>query len=86
MYLTLAVDESAERADQRLNAYLEQYYGQPATAMRKRQVCYAGPAGGLAGWLQGYAEAGAHHLVLRFAGEHERQLDIVAGVRRTLGW
>ena len=25
-------------------------------------------------WLDGYAQAGASHLVLRFAGDHERHL------------
>ena len=29
MYLTLAIDDDAARADARLNAYLEQYYGMP---------------------------------------------------------
>ena len=86
MYLTTAVDDDTSRADARLNAYLEQYYGQPAAAMRKRQVCYAGPSAGLAGWLQGYAAAGASHLVLRFAGDHERHLETVAAIRVKLGW
>ena len=86
MYLTMAVDDDAGRAGERLDAYLERYYGQPATVMRKRQVCYAGPATGLGDWLQGYAAAGARHLVLRFAGDHERHLDIVAAIRGKLGW
>lgn len=86
MYLTLALDDDAARATSRLDAYLERYYGQPAAAMKKRQMCYAGPAAGAAAWLKGYAEAGAGHLVLRFAGEHERQLDAVARLKRELGW
>ena len=57
---------------------------QPAAAMRKRQASYAGPAAGLAAWLKGYATAGASHLVLRFAGDHEKHLDIVAGLRGEL--
>jgi hypothetical protein len=59
MYVTVITDEDRNRANERLNAYLEQYYGQPAAAMRSRQACYAGPNGGLAEWLQGYARAGA---------------------------
>jgi len=86
MYLTLALDAHAARAEARLNAFLERYYGQPAEVLRRRQACYAGPAEGVAAWLDGYARAGAGHLVLRFAGEHERHLDAVAAVRRTLGW
>ncbi len=85
MYLTLAIDDDAARAGARMDAFLEHYYGQPAIAMRKRQVTYAGPAAGAAEWLAGYARAGATHLVLRFTGEHERALEMLAGVRATLG-
>jgi alkanesulfonate monooxygenase SsuD/methylene tetrahydromethanopterin reductase-like flavin-dependent oxidoreductase (luciferase family) len=86
MYLTLSIDDDASRADARINAYLEQYYGQRSDVMRKRQMCYAGPAAGAANWLKNYVDAGASHLVLRFAGEHEKQLEIVARLRRDLGW
>src|SRR5690606_6323938 len=86
MYLTLAIDDDAGRADRRIDAYLERYYGQRADVMRKRQVCYAGPADGAARWLRDYADAGASHLVLRFAGDHERHLETVADLRRELGW
>jgi alkanesulfonate monooxygenase SsuD/methylene tetrahydromethanopterin reductase-like flavin-dependent oxidoreductase (luciferase family) len=84
MYVTVITDEDRNRANERLNAYLEQYYGQPAAVMRSRQACYAGPNGGLAEWLQGYARAGATHLVLRFAGDHERHLETVAALRSKL--
>jgi alkanesulfonate monooxygenase SsuD/methylene tetrahydromethanopterin reductase-like flavin-dependent oxidoreductase (luciferase family) len=86
MYLTLALDEDAARAETRLNAFLEQYYGHPAALVRARQASYAGPAAGVAAWLAGYAQAGAGHLVLRFAGEHERHLKALASVRAGLGW
>jgi len=86
MYLTLALDDDAARAEARLDAYLERYYGMPAAAMKKRQMCYAGPAAGAGQWLKAYADAGASHLVLRFAGEHERQLEAIAGLRPTLDW
>jgi alkanesulfonate monooxygenase SsuD/methylene tetrahydromethanopterin reductase-like flavin-dependent oxidoreductase (luciferase family) len=86
MYLTLSIDDDAARAEARINSYLEQYYGQRPDVMRKRQMCYAGPAKGAAAWLKSYADAGASHLVLRFAGEHERQLQIVSRLRGPLGW
>ena len=86
MYLTLAIDDDAARADARLNAYLEQYYGMPPDVTRKRQMSYAGPADGAAAWLKSYADAGASHLVLRFAGDHERQLETAAQMRQKLGW
>jgi alkanesulfonate monooxygenase SsuD/methylene tetrahydromethanopterin reductase-like flavin-dependent oxidoreductase (luciferase family) len=86
MYLTAAIDDNASRADQRLNMYLEHYYKQPPAATRARQACFAGSRDGLAEWLHGYASAGAHHLVLRFAGDHERHLREVEGLRSKLGW
>ena len=87
MYLTLAVEDDAARADARINSYLERYYGQRPDVMRKRQVTYAGPADGAARWLQSYADAGADHLVLRFAGgDHDQQLETLATVRKSLGW
>lgn len=86
MYLTLSIDEDAAAASRRLDAYVEPYYNQPAAVIRARQACYAGPAEGAAAWLAGYAAAGAGHLVLRFAGEHERHLDLLAGIRARLDW
>jgi alkanesulfonate monooxygenase SsuD/methylene tetrahydromethanopterin reductase-like flavin-dependent oxidoreductase (luciferase family) len=86
MYLTLSIDDDAVAAEARIDAYLEQYYGQRPDVMRKRQMCYAGSAKGAAAWLKSYAEAGASHLVLRFAGEHERHLQIVSRLRQDLGW
>ena len=52
--------------------------------MRRRQACYAGPNGGLAEWLHGYERAGVTHLVVRFAGNHERHLETVAALRGKL--
>jgi alkanesulfonate monooxygenase SsuD/methylene tetrahydromethanopterin reductase-like flavin-dependent oxidoreductase (luciferase family) len=86
VYLTMAVDDDANRAEERLNTYLENYYGQPAALLRRRQACYAGPADGLAAWLSGYAEVGASHLMLRFVGDHDELLETVAEVRAGLGW
>jgi alkanesulfonate monooxygenase SsuD/methylene tetrahydromethanopterin reductase-like flavin-dependent oxidoreductase (luciferase family) len=86
IYLTLTIDDDAARADQRLNDFLFQYYGRPAEEMRRRQACYAGPAAGVGEWLGGFVEAGASHLVLRFAGDHERNLENFARLRNDLGW
>ena len=41
---------------------------------------------GRRGLADGYAQAGASHLVLRFAGDHERHLEALAKVRTSLGW
>ncbi|MBW8268962.1 LLM class flavin-dependent oxidoreductase [Caldovatus aquaticus] len=84
-YLTLAVDRDAARAEARLDAFLARYYGQRSDAMRKKQACYAGPPAGARDWLQGFVAAGASHLVLRFAGEQERQMELLAGIGAALG-
>ncbi len=86
IYLTLAIDEDAGRAGQRIDAFLEKYYGQPAAVMRKRQACYAGPAAGAAQFLEDYASAGASHVIVRFTGDPEGALEAFSGVRARLGW
>jgi probable F420-dependent oxidoreductase len=86
LYLTMALDDNAETAQQRIDTYLEQYYGISAAILAKRQACYAGPGAGAGEWLQGYADAGATHLVLRFVGDHERHMDAIIEIRGTLGW
>ena len=60
------------------------YYDAPAAVMRRRQVCYAGPIAGLTEWLQGYVTAGAQHLIVRCAGDHERHLGILAALKGRL--
>ena len=86
MYATLAIDEDAGRAAQRLDAFLESYYGQPAATMRRRQATYAGPAVGAAAFLKGFADAGASHMTVRFTGDHERNLEAFTKLRAELGW
>ncbi len=86
IYVTLAIDEDASRAERRIDAFLETYYGQPAAAMRRRQACFGGPVAGAAEFLQGYVTAGAGHLIARFIGDPEGQLETLAGLRVQLGW
>jgi alkanesulfonate monooxygenase SsuD/methylene tetrahydromethanopterin reductase-like flavin-dependent oxidoreductase (luciferase family) len=83
-YVTLALDDDAARAEQRIDAFLENYYGQPAAILRKRQACFGGPPTAAADWLRGYAVAGVTDLIVRFTGDHERQLDAVAALRAQL--
>jgi alkanesulfonate monooxygenase SsuD/methylene tetrahydromethanopterin reductase-like flavin-dependent oxidoreductase (luciferase family) len=84
MYLTISVDADVTRANERLDLYLEKYYGQPAAVLRTRQECFAGPPGDLADYLLGYVRAGAAHLIVRFAGDHERHLELVSATRAAL--
>ena len=85
-YVTLALDDDAARAEERIDAFLESYYGQPAALMRRRQACFGGPPAAAAAWLKGYADAGVTDLIVRFTGDHERQLEAVAGLRAQPGW
>jgi len=84
-YLTIAIDDDAGRANRRIDAFLESYYGQPAALMRKRQPSYGGPLTGAKEWLAAYTAAGVSHFVLRFAGDHERHLELLAGIGAELG-
>ena len=79
-YLTLAIDDNQARAESRMNDFLLSYYNQPADMMRRRQACFAGSLAGAREWLGAFASGGATHFCLRFAGEHERQLELLAGV------
>ncbi len=81
MYLTVALDDNAAAADDRMNQFVEGYYGQAAAVIRARQANYAGPAAGIAEWLDNYEKAGATHLILRFAGDPEKQMETVAKAR-----
>jgi probable F420-dependent oxidoreductase len=81
VYLTLTIDANTARAEQRMNDFMQNYYGQPAATMRARQATYAGPAEGAAEWLSSWVRAGVDHLVLRFAGDAERHLEAVAALR-----
>jgi probable F420-dependent oxidoreductase len=85
VYLTMTLDEDKARAEQRINGFFESYYGRPAAEMRARQASYAGPAAGAAEWLSSWARAGVQHLVLRFAGDPERHLEMAAGLREKIG-
>jgi alkanesulfonate monooxygenase SsuD/methylene tetrahydromethanopterin reductase-like flavin-dependent oxidoreductase (luciferase family) len=85
LYLTLTIDEDSGRAEQRMDGFMENYYGQPPAVMRGRQANYAGPAAGAAAWLKSYIDEGASHLVLRFAGDPERQMETIARLRPELG-
>jgi alkanesulfonate monooxygenase SsuD/methylene tetrahydromethanopterin reductase-like flavin-dependent oxidoreductase (luciferase family) len=83
LYLTISLHDDPAEAERRLEDYLGRYYAPaPVALMRKVQACYAGPAEGLGAWLGRFAAAGARHLVLRFAGDHERHLEAVARLDR----
>jgi probable F420-dependent oxidoreductase len=67
LYATVCVDEDAERARLRLRTSIERYYNAPLELVESIQAMFAGTARDTADWLCRYAEAGARHIVLRFA-------------------
>jgi alkanesulfonate monooxygenase SsuD/methylene tetrahydromethanopterin reductase-like flavin-dependent oxidoreductase (luciferase family) len=83
-YLTVAIDEDAARAEARMDDFMARYYGQPAAVVRARQMSFAGPAAKAAEWLAGYAQAGASHVCLRFAGDPVPQMESIARARAAL--
>jgi alkanesulfonate monooxygenase SsuD/methylene tetrahydromethanopterin reductase-like flavin-dependent oxidoreductase (luciferase family) len=84
IYLTLAIDDDANRAERRIDDFLSGYYGQRPDVLKKRQACFAGSSEAAADWLRGYVQEGARYLVLRFAGDHERNLETMAKLREKL--
>ncbi|RPI43538.1 MAG: LLM class flavin-dependent oxidoreductase [Betaproteobacteria bacterium] len=84
VYLTIAVDENAAKAESRIDEFLSAYYGQRPDVLKKRQACFSGSASAAADWLNSYVEQGARTLVLRFAGDHERHLEVFAKLRGSL--
>ena len=83
-YLTLAVDDNTSVAEQRINDFLQAYYGRRPDVLKKTQACFAGPASAAVDWLNGYVREGVRSIVLRFAGDHERHLDVFAKLRESL--
>jgi len=79
VYLTMTIDEDKARAEERMNAFMLNYYGR--ADMRTRQATYAGPAAGAAEWLNSWVRAGVGHIVLRFAGDPEHHLNAIARLR-----
>jgi len=87
IYLTVSTHDDPMEAERRLDAYLADYYAPlPVAIMRQVQACFAGPEGALEPWLAAFVTAGARHLVLRFVGDHERHLEVVADLRQRASW
>ena len=86
MYMTIRIDEEAAAAERCIEEFFEAYYPGRGEQMRLSRPWYAGGALGAAEYLLAYAKAGASHFVLRFAGDHEDQLEKMSGVRNQLGW
>lgn len=85
IYLTVFVDDDAAKAASRIDQFLAGYYGQRPDLLKKRQACFAGGPDAAIEWINGYVREGARYVVLRFAGEHERHLELFGKARARLG-
>jgi probable F420-dependent oxidoreductase len=82
LYATIALDDSPQRAHERLRESIERYYGLPLELIRSVQAMYSGTPEGLAEWLRSYTQAGARHIVLRVMHEDRlRGLEQAAAAR-----
>ena len=86
MYVTVCIDDDVARAEARIGRFLESYYPGRGEMMKKYQRWFAGPGAAVAHGLVGYADTGLTHFVVRFIGDHERQLEALAGIRAQVGW
>jgi probable F420-dependent oxidoreductase len=73
LYATVCVDEEPERANGALRASIERYYEVPLEVIQGIQALFAGTAAQCAAWLGRYVEAGARHIVVRFAVDDHAQ-------------
>ena len=80
VYLTLSIDQDVGRADERLDNYLADYYGVNPALMRHHQATYAGDEARACDWLRSFANVGATHLILRFAGDQDAHLAAAANI------
>ncbi|MCP5179261.1 MAG: LLM class flavin-dependent oxidoreductase [Pseudomonadales bacterium] len=85
VYLTVCIDTPDNNPEAQIDAYLAEYYGVPAPAMRRVQACKGGDTEAVMEWLQAFVRAGADHLVLRLVGNHQRALAALAEQRHLLG-
>ncbi len=84
VYATIAIMEDPAAAEQTIDDYLFEYYGMPGNIMRSFQACCGGPLDQVLDFLQGFVDAGAEHIVLRFVGDHDRGLAAIASARTVL--
>lgn len=80
MYLTVSIDDDQSQAEATLDSFLTEYYAAPAEMLRGMQACVAGPAEKIAEEIRAWETAGAEHIVVRFAGDHERHFEAMAPV------
>ena len=83
LYTTIVLGEPA-KAQAEIEQFLSTYYNAPAAAMLKRQACYAGAPEGCVEWMTRFAERGARHFLIRFAGAADQMAQLERAGRELL--
>lgn len=85
VYCTVSLNENQILANAELDNYLEGYYAQPATVIRKQQYCLGGNRGEIVNWLREFVVNGATHICVRFTGKRDRaQMDELKRIQEDL--
>jgi alkanesulfonate monooxygenase SsuD/methylene tetrahydromethanopterin reductase-like flavin-dependent oxidoreductase (luciferase family) len=84
VYLTVCLDRTTELAEEKIDQYLQAYYGVPARYLRAVQACCGGTIERVMTFLGSFASAGAEHLVIRVVGDHRAALSLLAEHRAAL--
>lgn len=67
VYLTVAIAGDKETAAKQFDEYIRAYYGVPGEVMARAQASHAGTMDSAIDWIHEYVDAGAQHVVVRFA-------------------
>jgi probable F420-dependent oxidoreductase len=87
VYLTINLTEDRAAGEAETSRYAEAYYGIPYEVMRKAQAYFVGEVPACVAWLRGFVDAGAGHLLLRFATldplpQLERAAELLPSIQR----
>lgn len=81
MYLTIAIDEDSDKAQEAIDDYLSNYYNIPGRSIRKVQACCGGSLEQVVRFIQDFVDAGAEHIVLRLVGDHAKSMQALSKAR-----
>lgn len=81
LYLTIAINDDSEKADEAINDYLSNYYNIPGKSIRRVQACCGGSLEQVVRFIQDFVDAGAEHIVLRLVGDHVKTMQTLAKAR-----
>jgi alkanesulfonate monooxygenase SsuD/methylene tetrahydromethanopterin reductase-like flavin-dependent oxidoreductase (luciferase family) len=71
LYTTLNINEDKAQADREMREFIESYYNTPFETMARTQSVFTGNVQEARDWLQGFIDAGAQTIVIRFGGPNQ---------------